>query len=85
MCVIEICAVINGSLLGRRSTKYFGSPGIEVRIEVDHADRPVCFVDRAEEREGDGVITAKGDDTREGFALLRRANFLCVGHRFAHE
>lgn len=39
-----------------------GRTGVEVAVEVDHGDRTVGTVDGAQEREGDGVVAAEGDD-----------------------
>ena len=45
--VIEVRAVVDGCLGCRGSAEDFGSPGVEVGVEVDHADRTVGFVDGA--------------------------------------
>lgn len=31
------------------------------------------------------MVTAQGDDARQGLSILRRANFLGIGRRFAGE
>ena len=67
--MVEICAVVDGGLFGGCATEDFGAPGVEVGVEVDDADGAVGFVDGAEEREGDGVVTSEGDDAWEGFAF----------------
>jgi hypothetical protein len=40
-----------------------------MRVEVDDGDGAVGAGDAAEEREGDGVVAAEGDDAGEGLAL----------------
>ena len=62
MGVVEICAVVDGSLFGGGAAEDFGAPGVEVRVEVDDADGAVGFVDGAEEGEGYGVVASEGDD-----------------------
>lgn len=68
---VEVRAVVDGRLLGRCTPKDLGLPCVQVRVEVDHADWAVCFVDAAQQGEGDGVVAAQSDDSREclaGFA-----------------
>lgn len=50
-------------------------------VEVDDGDGAVCSVDGAEERQGDGVVTAEGDDSGESLSLLGRAGLVrcCLG------
>ena len=45
VCVEEVCAVVDGGLRRRGPAEDFGSPGIEVRVEVDDANGTVGFVD----------------------------------------
>lgn len=39
-----------------------GLTGVEVAVEVDHRDGAVGTVDGSQERQGDGVVPAEGDD-----------------------
>ena len=41
-----------------------GVPGVEVGIEVQHGDRAVVAIDRAENRQRDGVVAAEGEHRR---------------------
>ena len=54
-------------------------------VEMDHADGSIGFVDGSEKREGDRVVTTKGDDARKSLASFADADF--VGSRvwFAHK
>jgi hypothetical protein len=52
---------------------------------VDYGDGSVSTVDRAEEGKGDGVVTTKGDDSREGLSVFGGAFLLRVGSRGAGE
>ncbi len=68
---VEIRAVVDGCLLGRRTTEDLGLPGIQVRVEVDHRDRSVGFIDAAQQRQGDGMVPSECYHAREclaGFA-----------------
>lgn len=80
----EIRSMVYRSLLGRCAPEYFGSPGVEVRVKVDHADGTVCSIYGAKEGERDGVVAAEGYEAGEGFFLEGGANFCCVGHGGAH-
>lgn len=84
-CVIEVCSVVDACHLRRGSTEDLGLPGIEVRIEVDDRDGAVGTVERAQQREGDRVVTTHGDDARQGPAMLGQAVGIGVGMRVAHE
>lgn len=46
-------------------------------VEVNNADGTVGAVHATEEGQGDGVVTAEGDDTWQGLAVLGRSS--CVG------
>lgn len=48
-------------------------------VEVDHRDGPICAVDRSQQGEGDGVVTAQCDDTGKRLALLRGAELVRIG------
>ena len=85
MCVVEIGAVIDGGLLGRGTAEDFRSPGVEVRVEVNNANGSVCFVDRAEEGQGDGVVAAEGDDAWECFLSVGGAGEGGGGHGYSHQ
>jgi len=83
--VVEICAVVDGSLFGGRAAKDFGSPGVEVGIKVDDTDGAVGLGDGTEEWQRYGVVPAQRDNAWEGLAILRRANLLCISHGLAHQ
>ena len=83
--VVEVGAVVDGGLAGRGAAEDLGPPGVEVGVEVDDADGAVGFVDGAQEREGDGVVAAEGDDAGEGLALFGDAFLVGVGVGGAHE
>ena len=83
--VVEVGAVVDAGLFGGGAAEDFGSPGVQVGVEVDDCDWAVGFVHAAEERKGDGVVTTKGDDTRKGLALGRWAWVEGVGRWLAHE
>lgn len=38
-------------------------------VEMDHRNRSISTVDGPKEREGDGVVTTKSNDSRQGPAL----------------
>ena len=50
-----------------------GVPGVEVRVEVQHGDRSVLGVHRAQERQRDGVVAADDDQAIGAAAKLARA------------
>lgn len=54
-------------------------------VEVNDGDRAVGLVDTAQQRQGDGVVTAEGDDTRQGFARPGHAVLVGIGVGLAHE
>lgn len=43
---------------------------------MDHGDGSVCFVDAAEQWQGDGVVTSQGDDARKRLSRLADARFI---------
>lgn len=57
--------------------------GIQMAVKVNDSHRAVGTVDRPEQRQCDSVITAEGDDTRQGLSTLGRANLLGVSGRCA--
>ena len=84
--MVEVGSVVDGGLVGRGATKDFGSPGVEVGVEVEDGDGPVGAVDGAEERESDGVVAAEGDESGQRFAGFRvQAWFVGVSGRGAGE
>jgi len=56
-----------------------GGASVQMAVKVDDGDGAVFAVDGAEEGESDGVVTSKGDHTRECFAMLRRTGLVGVG------
>jgi len=83
--VVEVSAVVDAGLLGRSTAEDLWLPGVQVRVEVDDCDRAVGAVHAAEQRQGDGVVTAESDHTRERLALLGGTLEVGVGVRLAHE
>jgi hypothetical protein len=49
-----------------------------MRVKVNDAHRAISTVDRPQQRQSDGMITAKGDDTGQGLAVLSRALLLGI-------
>ena len=87
--VVEVGSVVDGRNCRRGSTEDLGLPGVEMAVKVDDGDGTVSTVDGAQKGEGDGVVTAKGDDTGEDLALKGatdgRAGLVSVGDRGAGE
>lgn len=51
---------------------------IKMAVEMDNRHRTISTVDRSQERESDGVITAEGDHSGEGLSEQRRALLLGI-------
>ena len=83
--MVEVRSMVDACDFAWSAAEDLGLPGVEVRVEVDHSDRAVGFVHAAKDGEGDGVVAAHGDDTREGLALLCESGLFGVGGRLAHE
>lgn len=47
-------------------------------VEVNHRDGPIGAVDGPQKRQGDGMVSAKGDDTGQSPPLGCRASFISV-------
>ena len=47
-----------------------GVPGVQMGVEVQHGDRAVVAVQRAQQRQRDGVVTAEGDQLGAAVAQL---------------
>lgn len=47
-------------------------------VKVNHGHGAVCAVDGTEQRQGDGVVSAEGDDARKSLALDRGAPLVRV-------
>lgn len=77
--VVEVSAVVDAGDLRGRATKHLGAPGVEVGVEVDDRNGPVGPVDRPQQGQRDGVVSAERDDPGQGLALLRRAELVGVG------
>lgn len=77
--VVEVGAVVDAGDLGGGTAKDLGLPRVEMGVEVDHANGAVGAVDGAQQGQGDGVVAAEGDDTRQGLAVLGRAGLVGVG------
>lgn len=54
-------------------------------VKVHYRHGAVCAVDGAQQRQGDGVVAAEGDDARQGLALLGWAGLVRVGCWIARE
>ena len=54
------------------SAPKYGVPGVEVRVEVEQGDRAVLLRDRAQQRQGDGVVAAEGHQAGAGAEQLVR-------------
>lgn len=76
--VVEVRPVVDAGHLGGRAAEHLGPPRVQVAVEVDDRDGPVGAVDGAQQRQGDGVVAAEGDDARERLAELGRARLLGV-------
>ncbi len=50
--------MFDSGLFGRITSENLRLPGVEVAIEVDDGDLSVGAIDRPEEREDDGVVSA---------------------------
>jgi hypothetical protein len=83
--VVEVCSVVDACDFARGAAEDLGLPGVKVRVEVDHGDWSVGLVHAAKDGEGDGVVAAHGDDTRESLALLCKSRLFSVGGGLAHE
>ena len=73
MCVIEVRAMIDGSLCAGGAAEDGGLPCVQMAVEVDHGDGAVGAVDAAQEGKRDGMVATEGDDTREGATGFTRA------------
>ena len=47
-CPVKVSAVVDGGLLGWRTTEDLWLPGIKMGVEVNDADRPIGLVDASE-------------------------------------
>ena len=83
--MVEVRPVVYRGLRGRGSAEDFGSPGVEVGVEVDDADGSVGFGDGAEEGQCDGVVSTKGYDAGEGLSVFGGADLVRIRGRCAHE
>jgi hypothetical protein len=54
-------------------------------IKVNDGDGTVGTVDRSQQGQGDGVVSAKRDDSRQGFTLDCRAPLVRICRRRARE
>jgi hypothetical protein len=54
-------------------------------VKVDYGHGTVSTVDRLQQRKGDGVVAAEGDDTGQGLAALGRSFLVRVGGGSARE
>lgn len=42
------------------------SVSLQVTIKMNHRNRPIRFIQTAQQRQGDGMVAAHGDNAREG-------------------
>ncbi len=68
--VVEVRPVVDAGDLRGRAAEDLGAPRVQVAVEVDDRDGAVGAVDGAQQRQGDGVVAAEGDDARERLAVL---------------
>lgn len=52
---------------------------------MDHGDRPVGSVEAPQDGQGDGMVTAHGDDAGERLAGLGEAFLVGIGEWLSHE
>lgn len=45
-------------------------------IEMNDGNRPIASIDASQQRQGNGMITPKRDDSRKGLAVLGRTCFI---------
>ena len=64
MRVVEVSPVVDCSLFRGGTAEHFGSPGVEVAVEVHDRDGPVGGGHAPQEGEGDGVVATQGYDSR---------------------
>lgn len=80
-----VLTVVDRCYLARSTAEDLRLPRVKVTVEMDDSHRPIRAVHAAEQRQSDGVITAHGDNTREGLIFLRKSRFVGVSGRVAHE
>jgi hypothetical protein len=51
---------------------------VQMAVEVNHRDRTVSAVDRPQKRQCNSMVSAEGDDARQGFSLDRGSPFVSV-------
>ncbi len=78
--VVEIGAVVDGRLFSGGTAKDFRFPCVEVRVEVDDADRAVGFINGTEKGKRDCVVAAEGYDAWESFLFEGGAGGVGGGH-----
>jgi len=54
-------------------------------VKVNDADGAICLGDTSQKWERDGVVTAKGNDSRQSLALQRKPLLIGVGVRLPHK
>ncbi len=43
-------------------------------IKMNHADGPIASIDTAQQRQGDGVVSTKGNHSRQRLAMFARSS-----------
>lgn len=81
----RVLTVVDGCHLARSTAEDLWLPRVKVTVEMDDGHRSIRAVHAAEQRQSDGVITAHGDNTREGLVFLRESRLVSVSGRVAHE
>jgi hypothetical protein len=94
--MVKVCSVVDGGNVGGGAAEYLRFPCVvladipmvsvvltcvQVAIKVDHGHWPVGTIDRAKQRECDGVITSKSNDTWQCLPLQSRTLLVSVGGR----
>jgi len=57
-CVVEVSAVVDARNFAGRAAEDLWFPCVKMGVEMDDGDGTVSAVDRAEQWESDGVVTA---------------------------
>lgn len=77
--VVEVCAVVDCGLFAGGAAEDFGTPGVQVGVEVEDCDGAVGAGDAAEEGERDCVVASEGDEAGERFVFGGEADFFARG------
>ena len=84
-CPVKVRSVVDRRLLARRAPEHARLPRVEVRVKVDDGDRAVRAVDRAEERQHDGVVPSERDHARVVLSVLGEGHERCARQRVVRQ